>query len=150
MATTNALNMQPPAKAALPPALAPGLLPISAAAAEPPPMADPQQDSITNALSTTNVTGSHVTFAPTEGEFEVVQPQTGQPQAVSPLTTATHALLLQTQLAYVAQGMTQEQAWTASSEALATQAQGFPQQEEALREALVIVAHNLRTTSSSA
>ena len=123
---------------------------MSAAAAEPSLAADPQQDSITNALSTTNVTGSRVTFAPTEEEFEVVQPRT-----ISPLTTATHALLSQTHSAYVAQGMNTEQAWTSAAEALAAQAQGFPEQEEALREALNMVVQSLAeattlATSSSA
>ena len=92
-----------------------------------------QQDNITTSLSTTRVT-----FAPTEEDFEVVQPQ-----IVSPLTTATHALLLQTHTAYVAAGMNPEQAWTAAAEALAGQAQGFPEQEEALREALNLVVQSL-------
>ena len=118
----------------------PALLPISAAGTEPSSTADVQQDNITNALSTTRVT-----FAPTEEDFEVVQPQN-----VSPLTTATHALLSQTHSAYVAQGMNTEQAWTSAAEALAAQAQGFPEQEEALREALNMVVQSLAEATTLA
>ena len=120
-------------------AKAPALLTTSSAGIEPSPTdsVDVQQDNLTTSLSTTFGSTTRVTFAPTEEEFEVVQPQT-----VSPLTTATHALLVQTHSAYVAQGLSPEQAWTAAAEALARQAQGFPDQEEALREALNLVTQS--------
>ena len=119
--TMNAMNLLPPAKA-------------------PQPSVDATNLPVLNqALLTTSSAGQ--ADAQQEEEFEIVQPC--MTETISPLTTATHALLSQTHSAYVASGMDPQDAWTAAAQALASQAQGFPDQEQALREALNMVMQSL-------